>query len=72
MAESKKFFKFKHNGKNVVVKTGEGTSDVYYKKDGGSNTYAKMKWIEKEGMFMSSNGSYIKYEDAEEKIRNML
>lgn len=65
-------FEFKHDNKTIKVFTGDGTSDVYYSKNGGSSISARLRYNEKQGNFTSSSGSSLSWDQAKAHIRGIV
>lgn len=71
MAE-KQLFDFRHNGDKINVFTGNGTSDVYYRKNGGSTRSAGMRYKSDRGTFATSGGKTLNWSEAESHVRGLL
>lgn len=68
----KQLFDFMHNGDNVKVFTGSGTSDVFYRKNGGSSRSAGMYYKADRGIFVATSGKTLSWNEAESRVRDML
>ena len=68
----KQLFDFMHNGDRVKVFTGSGTSDVFYRKNGGSSRSAGMYYKADRGIFVATSGKSLDWNEAESRVRDML
>ncbi len=68
----KQLFDFMHNGDRVNAFTGSGTSDVFYRKNGGSSRSAGMYYKADRGIFVATSGKTLSWNEAESRIRDML
>lgn len=68
----KQLFDFMHNGDNVKVFTGSGTSDVFYRKNGGEPQDTYVIYKESRGKFVDDKGNELGYRDAISYVRDQL
>ena len=68
MAGKETLLKLKVDGSSVEVFVGGGSSDVYYKKSGGSNHSAGLKYNRKSGIFSTFSGSTVKSKDVKSVV----
>lgn len=68
----KHLFELKHNGDTVKVFTGSGTSDVFYRKNGGASRSAGMYYKADRGIFVATSGKSLTWNEAESRVRGML
>lgn len=71
MAENH-LFDFKHDGDTIKVFTGNGTSDVYYRKNGGATKSAGLSYKEDTGKFLAASGKSLTWKEAESHVRGKL
>jgi len=73
MSGKKDLLDFKVDGKSVKVHKGDGTSDVYYTKAGGSTTSTGLKYVESEGMYKNATtGALLTRAEAEKYITDKI
>lgn len=65
-------FRFEHQGDDIEVVSHGGTSEIYYRKNGGEpqNTYAMFK--EDRSTFVSPEGKILGYDAAIAFVRGVL
>lgn len=68
----KQLSEFMHNGDRVQIFTGSGTSDVFYRKNGGSSRSAGMYYKADRGIFVATSGKSLDWNEAESRVRGML
>jgi hypothetical protein len=72
MSGEKALFDFKKDYKDVKVFKGDGTSDVYYTKDGGSVTATGLKFNEQTGTYQDGAGDTVLSKEAEKRISSLI
>ena len=65
-------FEFGHDGKTIKVFKGDGSSYVYYSKNGGSSISTGLRYNEKQGSFTSGSGASVAWADAKSYVRSKL
>lgn len=72
MSGKEELFDFKKDYKEVKVFKGDGTSDVYYQKDGGSVTATGLKFNSDTGTYQDGSGVTVLSDEAKKLINNLI